>query len=127
MEDLVAVRVADARDEALVAQGALDPTAFTGEQRGEPLGAEVLGERVGTEPRDARDLLRVVDEVDGETFGGARLGEVEAVAAGERGPQGQRAPAGPGRARGQRVLPAEPARAGQMEEEVELVRGAAWW
>lgn len=124
VEDLVAVGVADARDEALVPQGALDLPPFAREEGGEGLGAELLGERVGAEPGDARHLLRVVDQVDGEPFGGAGLGEVEAVASGERGTQRQRPLAGLRRPGGQRVLPAEPARAGQMDQEVEFARRA---
>ena len=56
VEDLVGVGVADAGDELLVAQQPLDLGAAAGEHLAEPLEAEVVGERVGPEPRDAGHL-----------------------------------------------------------------------
>ena len=78
VQDLVGVGVADAGDEALVAQQPLDLRAPPGEQRAERLAGELVGQRVGAERGDAGHVLRVADEVGREPLLGAGLGEVEA-------------------------------------------------
>jgi hypothetical protein len=123
MQDLVAVRVADARDQTLVAQRALDLAPLALEHPGEGGTVEVVGERVGSEPRHAGHLGRIPDDVHGEPLGGPGLRQVEAAAPGQYRPQGQRSFAGAGRLRGELVLPLEPARAGEMGDEVKAARG----
>ncbi|MDT4864058.1 hypothetical protein FQZ97_988030 [compost metagenome] len=125
MQDLVGVGVADAGDGALVAQDALELLAAgVGEDAGEPLGGEVVGERVGAEAGDAGDVERVADQVERQGLLGAGLGDVEtggdAVALVEDDAHGERGlGAGARRQRGDLVLPAHPAGAREVEHQVQ--------
>ncbi len=122
MQDLVAVGVADAGDQGLVAQGALDLAALVLEEGGEAGLVEVVRQRVRAQAGDARDLLGVLDHVDRQALLGARLGQVEALAGLQGDPQGQRALSGSGRAVGEAVLPVEPSGAGEMGDQVGAAR-----
>src|SRR5690606_42068078 len=75
LEDLVAVGVADAGDDRLVTQQALDLHASC-QQRTQ---LEARGQWIGAEARDARDLLRIAHRVHRQTLAGSGLGEVEAL------------------------------------------------
>ena len=85
-------------------------------------------ERVGPEARDALDLLRVADDVDRQALAGAGLGDVEARLDVEVGvvddhARGQRVLAVG--SRGQRrhlVAPADPARPGEVDDQVDAAR-----
>ena len=125
VQDLVGVGVADPGDDALVAEHPLDAVAYAAQQPGERLPGEGVVERVGAEAGDARHLAGVAHAVHGEPLAGARLGEVEAGAlrSGEQQPQRQRAPAGARRGLGQSVLPAQPARPGEVDDQVGAVGG----
>src|SRR2546423_14757229 len=114
MQDLVGVRVADARDLRLVAQQALDLRAVTTDQVPEPVEGEVIGERIRAEPRDAGHLLRVADDIDGEALLRALLGQGEARAVGQMHAQGDRPLAWLERGRRELSAPTHPARTGSV-------------
>lgn len=63
-----------------------------------------------------------MDDVHREALLGARLGEVEALAVLQGDAQGERSLAGARRAVGEPVPPVEPARAGEVRDEVQPVR-----
>src|SRR5690606_13190918 len=109
-QDLVAVGVADARDQALVAQRSLQLPPLPREQPGQALLVEVVGERVGAQARDARHVRRIGHHVHREPLLGPGLGEVEARTGLQGHAQRQRPLPGPGRAAGQGVAPVQPAR-----------------
>jgi len=121
VQDLVAVRVADAREPRLVDDQRFDALGVPGEQLGELRAGD--GQRIWPQARDARHLRRVGDEVDGQALLGARLGEVEAGAADlvEVQPELQRALAGLRRHHRSGVVPAQPARPGQVGDQVERI------
>ena len=82
-------------------------------------------ERVGPEPGDAGHVLRVAHDVDRQALLGARLGDVEAgarrrvtIRARERG-----LAVGPGGERRHLVAPADPAGAGEVDDQVRPARG----
>ena len=86
-------------DRALVAQDALDlGTSGVVQYAAEDVDGELVGERVGTEPGDALDVLRVADDVDRQRLAGAGLGDVEPGAVVEHHPgRERRLRVGPGR------------------------------
>jgi hypothetical protein len=51
---------------------------------------ERVGHRVGSEPGDAFDVVRVADDVQGEALAGAGLGDVETAAVVQDDPGGER-------------------------------------
>jgi hypothetical protein len=133
VQRLVAVGVADAGQHGLLAQQALHLLPGAGQDRREPRQVEVRGQRVGAERRDRRHLLRRADQVDGEALLRAGLGEVEAGLgalgslvgtrrrAVEAHAQRDRALAGPHHAGGRGVVPAQPAGAREVEDQVDAV------
>ncbi len=120
VQDLVAVGVADARDQRLVAQSALDLSAGPGEYRRERVPVEGGDERFGPEACHPGYVRRIVHQMDGQALGGAHLGQVEAVAAGEDRPQRERALARPWRGGGKAVLPLKPAGPREVDEQMKL-------
>src|SRR3954469_18249721 len=121
MQDLVGVRVADARNLRLVAQQALDLRAVTTDHVAEPVEGEVIREGVGAEPRDAGHLLWVADDIDGEALLRALLGQVEARAVGQMHAERDRPLARLEWRRRQLVAPVQPAGARQVRDEVQTV------
>ena len=124
MQDLVGVRVPDARDHRLRAQHALDLRAPLGrEDAREHVDREPRVERVGPEGRDALDILRIAHEVDREGLLRARLREVEARAVVEHEARGERALAAGTYGARRRVAPTEPPRPREMHEHVHVADG----
>src|SRR3569833_1725556 len=121
VEHLVGVGVPDAGEHALVAQDALDLRTAAAEYLRLVLDAEPNRERVGPERLDARDVLRVTYGIHRQPLLRAGLGEVEAAVALQMHAQGERPLAGPRRRRRQLVLPAQPARTGQVDDQVQAV------
>src|SRR5215472_9702824 len=78
MKYLVGVRVADACDELLIAQHALYLGPAACQDPGQHIGSEGGIKRLGAERRDARYLLDIGDQVDGQPLPRASLGQVEA-------------------------------------------------
>ena len=126
VQDLVGVGVADAGDGALVAQHALDLLATLAlEDLLEHLEGEVVGERVGAEPGDARRPPAGRGRRRSPGSSGAGLGDVEAgpglevgVVDDDAGGEGVLA-AGPGGQRRHLVAPADPAGPGEVDDEVQ--------
>src|SRR6185503_9628342 len=75
------------------------------------------------EPRHSGHVGRVTDDVDGQRLLRARLGEVQAGAVVEGKPGRERALARTWRRGGHLVTPADPAAAGQVDHEVQVVDG----
>ncbi len=119
VQDLVGVCVADAGDDLLVPQDALDLRPAPGKYPGQRAGREGRIERIRPECRDARNGCRVGDQVYRQALAGARLGEIEAGPVGEPEPERQRSPAGPGRLRRQFSPPPQPACPGQVGDEMQ--------
>ena len=120
MQHLVGVGVAHPGEHRLVPQQALELLAGAGSRIAASSATPKPGASgSGPEPGDARDVVRRVDDVDGQPLLGARLGEVEAGAVVEVHPGGQRALAHPRRHRGQRLGPAQPAGPGQVGDQVQ--------
>ncbi len=121
VQDLVAVGVADPRDDGLVAQDALDLGVAGAEQRGEGVEGERVGERVGPEPRDPGHLGRVGHDVCRQALAGPRLGQVEAATGRQADPHGDRRLVGAQRGTRHLVIPAKPAGLGEVKDQVQPV------
>ena len=112
----------DAGHQALVAQGALELPPLPREQPGEPRLVEVGGERVGAEAGDARDLRG-----SRTTYTASRFC-VPASVRSKPSPvsRATRRASGPlpgrGGPSGSRSLPVQPARAGEVGDEVQARR-----
>ncbi|BBJ38844.1 hypothetical protein SSPO_015620 [Streptomyces antimycoticus] len=99
--------------------------AYAAQQPGERLQGEGVVERVRAQPGDAGDLLRVADHVHREPLARPGLGEVEpgALRTGQQQPQRERALAGARRGLGESVPPAQPARLGEVDDQMGAVGG----
>src|SRR6185437_891217 len=115
VQHFVRVGVADSRNDVLVAEHALDLSSPAFQYGGERVDVEGVRQRLGSEGGHARHVGDVLDEVDGEPFLGARLGEVEPGPVVKDKPEGQRALAWLDWLIGYVLAPAQPARPGQVE------------
>src|SRR5690606_31337374 len=86
VQDLVGVGVADASEDLLVGEHALDLSAPEADPLSE--GGRVDGEGVRPQPRHARDDGWVTDQVDGEALLRALFGQVEPATGVKSHPQG---------------------------------------
>ncbi len=106
MQHLVGVGVADAGDDPLVAEYALDLHPASGQEARQRVLSEVGGQRVRPEGGHPGHLGRVADQVHGEALVRALLGQVEPGAIVQPQPEGQRALTRLRRRSGQVVAPA---------------------
>ncbi|AGW40298.1 hypothetical protein O159_00140 [Leifsonia xyli subsp. cynodontis DSM 46306] len=120
MQDLVGVGVADSGDEALVAEDAFDlGTTLFGEDGGENVPCECGVERIGSEPGDAGDLGGIADHGDRQALLGAGLCDVESAPVLQHQAGRQRSLRRSAGGCWRRTLtPADPARAGEVDDEV---------
>src|SRR6185437_16199778 len=117
------VRVAYPGDYVLVAQHALDlgpPAVKDGGERGD---VKVVRQRLWSERRDTRHVFHVPDKVDGQPLLRPLLGQVEPGPVVKDEPEGQRALPWLDRLVRHIFAPAEPARAREVENKVEIAVG----
>jgi hypothetical protein len=115
VQHLVGVGVADARDDVLITEHALDLHAPAIQDGGECGDVEVVRQRLGTEGRDTGDIAGFLDQVNREPFLCSLLGEVEPGAVVEDEPEGQRALSRLDGLVGYLFPPAQPSRARKVE------------
>jgi len=123
VQDLVAVGIADARDDPLVTQHTLELGSPSGVQdRVEGLAGEFRRQRIGAEGSDHLDVMRIVGEPDRQPALGARLGEIESGVVVEGEPEAEWALARPSGGRGLFGFPFQPAGPREVDDQVHALR-----